>query len=91
MLAAIQSDSTGSGRGPAEGRNTTSPSGKGRKGGGGERRVWGWRGFGGGKGVARGTSGVYLVWVNIDKMQINPIMFCQCVVRCATSKETGHK
>lgn len=51
----------------------------------------GLEGFGRGKGVVRGTSGVYLVWVNIDKMQINLRMFCQCVFRCAPSKETGHK
>lgn len=33
MLGAIQSDSTEKGRGPGEGRNTTSPSGRGREGG----------------------------------------------------------
>lgn len=46
MLGAIQSDSTGPGR-PAEGRNATSPSGKGRTGGGegGRRRVTGLRGL----------------------------------------------
>lgn len=55
MLGTIQSDSTGPGRQPTEGRNATSPSGKGREG------VEDLRGYGGsGKGgiYRRGTSGV---------------------------------
>lgn len=74
MLGAIQSDSTGPGRGPAEGRNTTSPSGKGREGGGEGEKGEGLEGCGSrgkrGKGVGVQV-GVKLVWIHMNKIQIN--------------------
>lgn len=74
MLGAIQSDSTGPGKRLAEGRNITSPSGRGREGGGGggEKREKGQRGLETGQ-RGRGVGvqvGVKLVWAHVNNMHL---------------------